>query len=391
MNSNDISKPRNHLAYIDTIRFLAAVYVMLGHMTSNIRVGETYKGVLYYLFYFPHYAVVVFLVISGYCLMLPLVQVERLKKGWPEFFYRRCRRILPPYFITVGLCLVLIMFTPLGRITGTVWDSSIGSGINLKSVLLHFFMLQDAFTDTDHQINYVLWSVAVEFRIYMLFGLFLWSWRRFGPLTTTGIVCVGSLGLAYLIPSMFKTLANHHIIPSELHDVTPMFVWFCGLFVIGMLAATVTSSSRSRFSNLFACQNWNRICLGATCALLVFCTAQFVPQCNRFLPHGGAADDFVGLWAATVLIWACSTKSQTMPVRKWLNNRCLAFMGGFSYSIYLMHPLLLQIMWMYVVHPMHLSLANETWVLCSLGAIVCVAGSYVFHLIAEKPFMNVRK
>jgi peptidoglycan/LPS O-acetylase OafA/YrhL len=388
--------PRNHLVFIDTIRFLAAADVMLGHAVTNLRLengytGPMYDGILYYFFYHTHYAVAVFLVLSGYCLMLPVVEKEQLKKGWGDFFYRRCRRILPPYLVILVICLACLKFTPLGQPTVSNWQSSIGSGITSTSVLLHFLMLQDAFPDTSFQINYVLWSIGVEFRIYMLFALFLWSWRRFGPIITTSTVTIGSLGLAYLIPRTFKLLANHHLIPSKLHDVTPMWVNFCGLFTMGMLAATLTFSTRPKFRNWFLYLNWNKICFWSTGAFLLFRIMLFAPRYNSFLPHSAVADDLVGLWIATVLIWACSSKSQTMRIRTWMNQPCLAFLGVFSYSLYLMHPLLLQVMWAYVIHPMNLSVAKETWVLCSLGGFACLAGSYIFHLIFERPFMNVRK
>src|SRR5436853_35532 len=69
--------------------------------------------------YFGHFGVVVFIVLSGFCLMLPVVRGDgTLRGGIAAFFKRRTLRIVPPYYVAIGLSLLLIV-TLIGNQTGT--------------------------------------------------------------------------------------------------------------------------------------------------------------------------------------------------------------------------------------------------------------------------------
>ncbi|WP_410959855.1 acyltransferase family protein, partial [Salmonella sp. SAL4356] len=68
-----------------------------------------------------HLAVSIFIVISGFCLALPVVAAgDRMRDGSLNFFKRRARRILPPYYGALAFSLLLIA-TVLGKKTGSLW------------------------------------------------------------------------------------------------------------------------------------------------------------------------------------------------------------------------------------------------------------------------------
>lgn len=80
MPESSLTKPRPHLTVLDGIRGVAALYVVLHHAYYSV-VGESGGMTLpaatrwATVWLTPgHYAVVVFIVLSGYCLMLPLVR-----------------------------------------------------------------------------------------------------------------------------------------------------------------------------------------------------------------------------------------------------------------------------------------------------------------------------
>ena len=114
--------PRVRLDYLDGLRGLAALYIVLFHLSFRLWAlvnpfphSLLAKGVflLNTLFLsYGHYAVPVFIVLSGYCLMLPVVRNGNgtLPKGFMDFMRRRARRILPPYYaalvLFVGYCLI---------------------------------------------------------------------------------------------------------------------------------------------------------------------------------------------------------------------------------------------------------------------------------------------
>src|SRR5581483_5580771 len=106
-----------------------AVYVVLFHagvgFTSSAlpRAALTLRRALSY----GHDAVAVFIVLSGYCLMLPVVRGGgELAGGFAGYISRRARRILPPYYVTLVVSLLLIWSVPaLQRPSGTTWDDSL--------------------------------------------------------------------------------------------------------------------------------------------------------------------------------------------------------------------------------------------------------------------------
>src|SRR3954471_12542899 len=93
------SKPASeHLAFLDGVRGFACFYVMFHHGVLDLPAsGSSIYAALSAFFSEGHYAVDVFIVLSGYCLMLPLL---RLKGGLPflPFMLRRAIRILPTYY-----------------------------------------------------------------------------------------------------------------------------------------------------------------------------------------------------------------------------------------------------------------------------------------------------
>ncbi len=116
------------LDYLDGIRAAASLYVVLFH--AGLGVGpEPVPGWtrnLQRAFSFGHDAVAVFIVLSGYCLMLPIARADgRLARGVRSYFGRRAWRILPPYFAALaGSWLLLALVPSLETPTGTIWDDT---------------------------------------------------------------------------------------------------------------------------------------------------------------------------------------------------------------------------------------------------------------------------
>jgi peptidoglycan/LPS O-acetylase OafA/YrhL len=72
---------------IDGLRGLAALAVVMHHLRV-IPVG--------------HYAVMLFFVISGYCIAAAVTAARRSAMSFGSFMWRRLRRIYPPYFFAVA-------------------------------------------------------------------------------------------------------------------------------------------------------------------------------------------------------------------------------------------------------------------------------------------------
>jgi peptidoglycan/LPS O-acetylase OafA/YrhL len=65
--------------------------------------------------------------------------------------------------------------------------------------------------------------------------------------------------------------------------------------------------------------------------------------------------------------------------------------GTFSYSVYLVHAPLLQILWQYVLHPAGADNATIFAFLMTLGFAMILGASYLFFRVFEEPFMRAAK
>ncbi|HLH78655.1 MAG TPA: acyltransferase family protein [Chthonomonas sp.] len=127
--------PRLRLEFLDGLRGFASLYVMVYHcflgynsLTNQLAslpsywMGKLIKLLYFGLFNFGHEAVVVFIVLSGYVLMLPVARTQdgHMPKGVWDYFKRRARRILPPYYAALAICFLLVAFVP--HMEG-LWDN----------------------------------------------------------------------------------------------------------------------------------------------------------------------------------------------------------------------------------------------------------------------------
>ena len=92
---------RVHIEWLDSLRGLAALYVLISHIVNTaFRVEHGMSGVVLLLvapFRYGHFAVGLFIVLSGYSLMLPVtLNNGELRKGALDFYWRRAKKILPP-------------------------------------------------------------------------------------------------------------------------------------------------------------------------------------------------------------------------------------------------------------------------------------------------------
>lgn len=311
-----------------------------------------------------HLAVSVFIVISGFCLSLPVMRSgDRPNGGVYAFLKRRARRILPPYYAALALSLLLIA-TVIGKPTGSLWDVPIA--IDEVAIISHLILLQDLFGTG--RINYVFWSIAVEWHIYFLFPLLLLATRRFGIVATA----LAALLLGYALTFGFAG--------TRLARANPHYI---GLFALGMLAAYVAASARPEYATARTSRGWSAAIVMALLVTSAACYAWGHRTASQRFPY---LDLPVGVLAAATLV--VTTRSHSHPLSRLLSGRALVFIGTFSYSVYLVHAPLLQLMWQYVLVPLGLTNTQTFAALTTLGALAVLAFSYGFFRLFEQPFLR---
>ncbi len=372
---------RNRLEYLDGLRGLSALYVVMSHAALE----ALWKGrerqlpallrAFLSLFSVGGFAVAIFIVLSGYCLMLPVAKSAdgHLRGGVRAYIARRAWRILPPYYAALAFSLLLIALVPwMQHETGISTLSSLPA-FRPDIILTHLFLVHNVSSDWVNKIDSPLWTVATEWQIYFLFPLLLLPvWRRLGIF---GAVLIGfaiGLGIHFIFHGRFDMAAP----------------WFLGLFALGMAAATVNFSSRPLDAKMLHGIPWGWLS-GLSGALIVALTVFLNAhgRVNKFLPQ---LEMLVGFSTACLLVFCTrfqniSPKDQPIVLRLLSSPRLVA-LGVFSYSLYLTHYLLIGFL-----HGILNNLQNATLEcigLLLLSPIVCTSFAYLFHVAFERRFMT---
>jgi peptidoglycan/LPS O-acetylase OafA/YrhL len=327
---------------------------------------------------FGHHAVAVFIVLSGYCLMLPLVRGNgELRGGSRGFLYRRARRILPPYYAALLISLLLLRTIPWLTVrTGTIWDESFPAFAS-GPIWTHLLLVHNLFPTWVYRINGPLWSVATEWQIYFFFPLLLLPiWRRAGLLSTVGAgFALGCLPL-WLAPKLAERW-----IP-----------WYLGLFALGMGAAAIGFSPRLWERRAREHTPWKLL----SWLLLACCVVGsnvWVDAWFRLMPVsdalvGATTAAFLVHWTDCVLGHAAGTQEKPALLRV-LETRALVSLGHFSYSLYLTHLPIVALCY-FALRPIALSVAARMVAMMVLALPASVGLAYGFFLVFERRFMQKR-
>jgi len=370
---------RPRLEFLDGIRGLCALYVAFYHavfFTGNGIEKTQFTGVfkpLTYLLEFGHYSVAVFIVLSGFCLTIPVALSENrdLRGGFKTYIRRRAHRILPPYYFALLLSLLLIWALPLMQTPhDTAWDSKLP--VKLESIVTHLLLVHNIHTHWIFKINGPLWSVATEWQIYFTFPVLLLLWRRYGlGAATAAAVIVG------ILPEL---VLPHRISFWWLHP------WYLGLFGIGMAAAIVAFDTKGTTEKVKRLVSNGWIVSGLV--MLVVAILAVSKPLNLSLTF---TEVMVGLAVSAVIVYY-TLKEHAMQDRplllRFLNGKVAVGLGAFSYSIYLIHSPILAAINLYTLN---LQMTDNIRLLFMLlvAVPVSVLLAYVFYLLVERRFLNM--
>lgn len=377
--------PRLRLDYLDGLRGLAALYVVLHHayygLTAEASLPPLAAHLTYWL-YLGRSAVDIFIVLSGYCLMLPVVRAGRLRGSFADFMRRRARRILPPYYAALFLVLLAIALLPPlhDSYPNALWNEAFPA-FTPGVIASHLLLIHNFASAWHSKIDYPMWSVATEWQIYFLFPLVLLPiWRRWG--SAAAIAAAFVLGLVPLF-----------LFYGRFSGVSPQFL---GLFALGMGAADVNFSPRPALARWRERLPWGGLS-AALLAVLVWVSFQ-----RSSWPEAVAGKDILVGGATACLLVACTrfltrrhetatdqsaNRGRSPLALRLMESRPAVMLGTFSYSLYLIHaPVLALCQW--AIRPLHLPPTLGLGVMLAGGVPLALAASYLFHLVFEQPFLS---
>jgi peptidoglycan/LPS O-acetylase OafA/YrhL len=354
--------PLSRLAGVDGLRAAAALWVVLFH----IRVFSGAKLPFQPLDFFVRSGstgVSLFLVLSGFCLFLPFAAGKSSRFRTGTFLVRRARRLLPAYYCSIGLALVLNLggggnlgFGPLSA-TDALWQ-----------VVTHLTMIHTLFPGTFYALNGAYWSLGLEWQLYLGLPLLIVSARRFGLVPTlAGAVAVNvvyRLGLAiagargWVPAGTLQTVVLPNLLPGRWAE-----------FAFGMGVA-----------ELYARGSLERLPMAVTWA--------WVPVAALAIAAVGLPLSHLAFGAvfALLLVGVLHSRGVVARVFAW---RPLVVLGIMSYSLYLVHQPLIQALAYVLRHDLGLT-RTESFVglVALLPAVLAVA--WALFVLVERYTLTSR-
>ena len=384
MKPGELAQPKIKLAYLEGLRGLTALYVVFFHVYQECTARREMPAVVLSSVKFIAYAeaaVAIFIVLSGYCLMLPVVQSGEgyIPGGVMNYLKRRSRRILPPYYAALVLSLLLLVLTSsLQHFAGWRWDTlSLGFKPSvmprLDVIVSHFLLVHNWNLDWAYGINGPMWSMATEWQIYFIFPVLLLPiYRRFGI-------------IAAVVTAFVLSWVPHSIWP-EWPDYT-VSPWFLGLFALGMAGAVLN------FDKKLSLIYWQkRIPWGLISAALWVAAIAIVAPAPAPLGADRKLSCLVGMAALSLLIYCTRALAEGEAKRRphilqLFEAPPVVALGKFSFSLYLTHIPVVVLVHQFLLR-LHLSPPVTFFTLLIVAVPLSLLTSYLFHLKFEKPFMS---
>jgi peptidoglycan/LPS O-acetylase OafA/YrhL len=378
---------RIRLEVLDAVRGLAALCVVFFHIRQLVEpitatLSKPFR-VLSILTNHGHDAVVVFIVLSGFVLTIPVARTAdlTLPGGLWQYIKRRARRILPPFYSA------LIIFLLLGGIwhlaSGFLAAHGVPANVNpfvsvdatAGGLLAHAVLIFNFRRDWALAMDSPMWSVATEWQIYFLFPLILLPlWRRAG----FAAAVVGGFAVG-IIPLLLAPRGT---------DFDTWCPWLLGDFALGMAAAACAFGPAKKWLPS-GIKIW-----GAGC-LIVLAAIGFIQFGMPRLWHAmneWQKDVLTGVAVAMLLVYLArwqltgSNTSRGKPILfRLLDTRAAITLGAFSYSLYLVHLPLLIVLEIIVSRLVHGGKAH-VFVMYIAGTVLALITGYLFHLAFERPF-----
>jgi peptidoglycan/LPS O-acetylase OafA/YrhL len=355
-------------AFVDGLRGITALYVAYFHayqMQYFTGGGDVWHSTLIRyskVLCMGHYAVAVFIALSGFCLMQPLVATRSIQfpDAFIKYMKRRAKRVLPGFYAAILLSLAV---APL-CIEIVRWPE----------VAATIFLVGN-YAERQIGTNSPLWSVATEWQIYLLFPLVLLPTLR-----KTGIA--GLLMVATLIG-----VVPFLLWPKFTGGACP---WFLIVFTLGMIGALISCDSSLRMERVRQLPwGWMALVALASFALLGLLNL------GVYKEHLYLVDPFLGFGIMCLLVYCRNClgerrRSLQHLVFNCLSTRTMVFLGSFSYSVYLVHYPLLRVIQPALVRKIKYLFAADV-ILLLLGVPLIACCAYVFYRLFERPFLTPRK
>ena len=331
---------------IQVLRGLAVFAVVLYHF----QIPAFHNGFL---------GVDIFFVISGY-----LMRETYAPSDNKHFYFRRAKRLLPGYFLTVILTILIAFFRTIPSDFRQVIQQARSSLLFIPNI--HFWAQESYFSNSHFNPLLHLWSLGVEFQFYLLVPVFALLFKRNRAMV-----------LIFFLISLLCCLLLLPIFPKPVFFLLPFRAWEFlagwGLKSLPTIVSSLRTNKSARLTFLGA------LALGG---LLFLALPVSGNAPNIFLGHPGFAAVFIVAMTSCFILFEFS-----LP--KTLLFTLLEQIGKYSYSIYLVHFPILMLL---VYRPFRgNSITSLNWQTGILTFLLLGITSYFFFKHVEQRFKTSSK
>ncbi len=343
---------------ITSLRGLAIILIILFHLNPE---------------HFPYgyFGVEVFLVISGYLLMKSF-QKQQMQIRLGEFARKKVLRLFTPVAVIIPLALLAGMFfldyTDLETASSTGGYALIGAANRFLAIIQSDYFAQDSSGNPFLH----MWYLAVTAQIYLLFAAGCVLYRYLPKRAAASLFWLAGIGsflwaYSYPIHNLLQEIGvpvweqihapSHYMMLPRLWEV-------CAGILLPIYPPPLSST---RCANLS--KNDLLFLLGVSCIL--------VPA----LSHGKN----VSLCSAAVVLGTCLVirYAEYGRLHQYFNNKPLLWIGGISFSLYLVHMPLIAFYHSWFLH------APGWPAMLAIGAASAVLGG-LLYLTVEKKRMKMK-
>lgn len=349
---------------IHALRAVAALTILLFHLRyiADILPPTALQSTIGQHFFT---GVMLFFVLSAFSLAFSTTPTMARATWVRDYLVKRFFRIAPLFY-----CMVLV-YVMLFKVRG--WAQP-----DLATWILNITFLFNLVPGKHEGIVWASWTIGIEMLFYVIFPILLVvSGRRMA----LGIILVGGIAISISARTLIDTA-------GVLGDYGKFaFISSLGVFLIGFVSFKLFQLSRSKIES----GAWSSQRVKWACA-----TVSGLSLVAIFAPFGftAASPGRPDLMAWSMLFGATAIWQAMFPSR-WFATRPLQWIGERSYSIYLLHPLVIGILspWLkrlYVAAQVRVG----NWAFFAVGGlailIVLTLANLTYYLI-ERPGMRAGK